>query len=124
MAYGIMQAILPMTLTSMPRAARDLYEYIRELARAKAGREGLSIEDVEVSQREIRELNGMANTTLKRNLHVLVDYEYVRESGSFRRGSRRGYRVVADENLELVDLSAIPTPEVLAARALAEGIAL
>ena len=117
-----MSAILPSTLSRFPRSAAELYEELRLLARTKAKEEGLEVWEVELSQREIREATGAANTTVKRNLRLLVEYEYLAESGSFSRGARRGYRLMEDENLNLVDLSAVPSPEELARRVDAQGL--
>ena len=61
---------------------------------------------------------------MKRNLRTLCDYEYLVESGSFQRGARRGYRLAEDQELSLVDLSAIPTPTELARSIKAAGLDL
>jgi len=105
-AYRVLAAILPSTLSSIPRLVQDIYEELRTLAGRKAEREGILATDVELSQREIREATGLAHHQVKRALRVLADYEYVQERGSMARGSRHGYRLVRDEPLCLVDLSA------------------
>jgi hypothetical protein len=124
MAYGIMQAILPMTLSTVPRYARELYDELRAVARAKAAEQGLEVTEAVLTQREIREATGGSPFLIKTALRALTDLEYVAVTGVRARGSRNAYRLYADESLHLVDLSAIPTPEALATRAQAEGIAL
>jgi len=123
-AYAIMRSILPSTLSSFPRSALELYGELRTLARTRAGEQGVEATETELSQRDIRERTGSANTTLKRNLRLLIEYEYIIESGSQRRGSRRGYRLLRDEPLALVDISSIPTPEAVAERIHDAGIIL
>jgi len=116
LAHRIMSAILPSTLSNFPRSAAELYAAIRSLARARAEDESLQVWEIELSQREIREATGQANTTVKRNLRLLVEYEYLAESGSYARGARRGYKLVADADLSLVDLSSVPSPDELERR--------
>ncbi len=121
-AHKLMSAILPSTLSNFPRSASELFEAIRKLAKLKATDSGLEPSEVELSQREIREATGQANTTVKRNVRLLVEYEYLVESGSYARGARRGYRLALDEALSLVDLSALPSPDELAQRIEADTI--
>ena len=123
-AYRIMSAILPLTLSNFPRAASDLYASFRSLAKAKAEEEGLSAFEVVITQRELREATGLSQLIVKRGVRTLCDYEYLVESGSFQRGSRRGYRLAEDQELSLVDLSAIPTPTELEAAIAAAGLEL
>ena len=121
-AYHLMSAILPSTLSNFPRSAAELFDAIRKLAKTKAEESGLESFEVELSQREIREATGQANTTVKRNVRLLVEYEYLLESGSYARGARRGYRIVEDEAMSLVDLSSVPSPAELARRVSEEGL--
>ncbi|HUX22346.1 MAG TPA: CHC2 zinc finger domain-containing protein [Spirochaetia bacterium] len=123
-AYRIMAAILPSTLSNFPRAAAELYTAFRRLAKTKAEDEGMLPVEVTLSQRELRESMGLSQMAVKRNLRTLCDYEYLSEIGSFQRGSRRGYRLVHDEELRLVDLSSIPTPEELVLSVKAQGLEL
>lgn len=112
-AYRIMQAILPLTLSNFPAAAESLYESIRALVRDKAEAQELPVTEVEVSQREIREITGLSQMSVKRNVRTLVEYEFLVSMGVASRGFRRGYRLARDERLSLVDLSSIPSPEEL-----------
>jgi 5S rRNA maturation endonuclease (ribonuclease M5) len=113
-AYRILIRILPATVSNFPRSAILLYESVRKLAVNKAAREKLRTEEVSFSQREIREQTDHNQMFVKRYLRVLVDYEYLHLSGSRHRGSRRSYRLVADEDIRFLDLSMIPTPEEMA----------
>jgi len=115
-AHRLMSAILPLTLSSFPAAAEALYASIRTLIRDKAERNDLAVLDTEVTQREIREGTGLSQMVVKRNVRLLVEYEFLNATGFTTRGSRRGYRLVRDEDLFLVDLSSIPSPEELAAK--------
>jgi DNA primase len=110
-AHDLMQAILPSTLTNFPKAAMGLYEQVRELLQKKAEEERLEVEKVSVTQREIREATGLSQMFVKRNMKILCDYEYLIGSGSGARGSKRSYRLFKDEELALIDLSVIPSPE-------------
>ena len=51
-AYTILCATLPATLSSFPPSAIELYEAVRSLLREKSKREGLKVSEVSVSQRE------------------------------------------------------------------------
>jgi DNA primase len=110
-AYDILCATLPATLSSFPPAALELYDAIRDLLRAKAAREGLKVTEVSVSQREIREACGFAQRWIKRYIQFLADWEYLVVAGSRFRGSRNAYRLFHDEPIRLVDLSMIPSPQ-------------
>lgn len=114
LAYRIMQAILPLTLSSFPSSAESLYEAVRAILKRKAEEQGLTVLEAEVTQREIREASGLSQMAVKRTVRILVEYEFLVSSGTAARGYRRGYRLTRDEALALVDLSSIPTPEALA----------
>jgi hypothetical protein len=112
-AHAILCATLPATLSSFPPSAIELYEAVRELLRAKAKREGLKVSEVSVTQREIREATGFAQRWIKRYIQLLADWEYLVVSGSRFRGRRNSYRLFRDEPIHLVDLSMIPSPEMM-----------
>lgn len=109
-AYGIMMEILPSTLTNFPKSAGKVYEKARKIIREKAEEEGLKAVEVRISQRELREKTGLSHDVVKRNMRILVEYEYVRSSRGVR-GARRSYSLVSDEELKLMDVSCIPAPE-------------
>jgi DNA primase catalytic core len=112
-AYTILCATLPATLSSFPPSAIELYEAVRSLLREKANREGLKVIEVSVSQREIREATGYNQRWIKRYLQLLGEWEYLQVAGSRSRGSRNAYRLLRDEPIHLVDLSMIPSPQAM-----------
>jgi DNA primase len=109
-AYSIVSKILPSTLTSFPKSAVMLYDALREIVRKRAGREQLKPVEVGVTQRELREQAGFSQMFVKRNMRLLVEWEYVRIGSIKTRGSKYRYYLVKDEDLKLIDLSMIPTP--------------
>ncbi|HYW84403.1 MAG TPA: hypothetical protein VFB30_14175, partial [Spirochaetia bacterium] len=113
LAYTILCATLPATLSSFPPSAIELYEAVRSLLREKAKRESLRVSEVAVTQREIREACGFAQRWIKRYLQLLSEWEYLVVVGARSRGSRNAYRLFRDEPIRLVDLSMIPTPEAM-----------
>jgi DNA primase catalytic core len=114
-AYTIVCATLPATLSSFPPSALELYEAVRTLLRAKAKREGLKVIEVAITQREIREACGFNQRWIKRYMQLLAEWEYLVVAGARSRGSRNAYRLFRDEPIQLVDLSMIPSPEAMEA---------
>ncbi|MBB6480887.1 CHC2 zinc finger domain-containing protein [Spirochaeta isovalerica] len=104
-AARIIKEILPATLTNFPKSAITLYGEIRRVIRDKAKEENLLPKEVSVTQRELRELTGLNQMFVKRNVKTLCDFEYLICTGSRTRGSRNAYRLVADESIELLDMS-------------------
>ena len=112
-AYTILCATLPATLSSFPPAAIELYEAVRTLLREKAKREDLKVSEVAVTQREIREASGFNQRWIKRYMQFLGEWEYLVVAGARARGSRNACRLFRDELIQLVDLSMIPSPEMM-----------
>jgi hypothetical protein len=112
-AYEIVRGILPATISGFPAFALQLYEAVRALVRRLAEEQGIKPQEVVLSQRMIREATALNQTAIKRNMRLLVDYEYVRRLGGGRRGARSAYSLAADEEIRLLDLSMIPAPEEL-----------
>lgn len=110
-AYEIMVKILPSTLSNFPKSAQLLYEAIRKILTVKAEKENLPVSEVSVTQREIREHEGLEHNFVKRNIRLLVEYEYLNRKGGQHRGSKAFYRLGQDGPLSLFDLSAIPHPQ-------------
>ncbi len=110
-AYDIMVKILPSTLSNFPKSAQLLYETIRRILKEKADQESLPISEVSVTQREIREREGLEHNFVKRNIRLLVEYEYLNQKGGQSRGGKAFYRINQDGPLSLFDLSSIPKPE-------------
>ena len=111
LAVDIMKDILPATLTNFPKSAISLYEELRKVICEKAKDENLLPFEVSISQRELREKTGLNQMFVKRNLRTLIDFEYLICLGSKSRGSRNAYRLVADQPIELMDLSKLLIPE-------------
>ena len=110
-AYTILiNDVLRSTISEIPQQSVMIYEAVREIARSNADAEGIKTCDVTVSQREIREHTGFNQMFVKRYIRLLVDYEYLKSKPGGR-GSRFGYSLIADEDLNHIDISMIPTPE-------------
>jgi hypothetical protein len=111
-AHDLMQSILPFNFDELPQGCHGtLRAGARATAKEGRRRERLEVEKVSVTQREIREATGLSQMFVKRNMKILCDYEYLIGSGSGARGSKRSYRLFKDEELALIDLSVIPSPE-------------
>ena len=100
-AYRIMKRVLSSTMTTVPKSAVILYEELRSLIKAKAEKDGIFLSDIWVTQREIREISGFSHELIKKNMRLLVEYEYVRCKGSGR-GMTRRYGLAADSDLVLL----------------------
>ncbi len=112
LAYRIMTAVLPATLSNFPKSAQLLFDYVSQLLKDKAERENLSLNEVAVTQREIREETGLSHDIVKRNMRLLCEYEYVQVKRKNYGGSWRYYLPHGD-SLNILDLSAIPSPEAM-----------
>ncbi|MBN2422697.1 hypothetical protein JXB41_05690, partial [Candidatus Woesearchaeota archaeon] len=102
--------VLQSTISEIPQQSVTIYEAVREIARENADAESIKANEVTVSQREIREHTGFNQMFVKRYIKVLVDYEYLKVKFGGR-GSRAEYSLIADENLNHIDISMIPTPD-------------
>ncbi|OQY38117.1 MAG: hypothetical protein B6229_06725 [Spirochaetaceae bacterium 4572_7] len=109
-AFGIMIGILSATLMNLPKGALTLYEEIRKLSVTMANNQGVDPEEIHLTQREIRESTGLSQMFVKTNIRVLAEYEYIIRS-SLSRGKRGSYRIIKDEDINLIDSSAIPSVE-------------
>jgi len=110
-AYRIMMSVLPSTMSSFPKSAQLLYEAVRKILQEKTEDAGLQVHEVSVTQREIREKQGLEHNFVKRNIRVLVEYDYLLQKGGQGRGSRAFYKLSQDAPLCFFDLSRIPSPE-------------
>jgi len=108
-AYSIMKQILPATLINFPKSAQRLYEIFRRVIKDRALNTNLKVMEVKLTQRELRELTGLSHDSIKRNLRILVEYEYIKAFGKVR-GSKKTYSLVKDEKLIFINLSGIATP--------------
>jgi hypothetical protein len=66
-----------------------------------------------MTQREIREYSGLAQTWVRTNLRLLIDYEYLAAARGGGERSKGYYRLKSDEDIAKADLSMIPTPEAM-----------
>ena len=71
-------------------------------------------EDVGFIQRDIRDHSGFGGEFVKKHLRTLVEYEYIQVTSGKTRGTRRSYRLRADEPLERIDFTMIPDPDEMA----------
>ena len=107
-AYEIMRAILPSTLGEMPNSAQRLYEEVKHLIEKRAREQGVSASEIWIRQREIREETGLGIDFIKKNIRILVEWEYVRVRG-YQRGSTYRYSL-ADGTIPASG-NPLPTPE-------------
>jgi DNA primase catalytic core len=112
-AYGIMTGgVMSSTYAEIPRAMAAFYGELRELFRGRARECGLKIGEVGLSQREIRKgIGWVGGESAKKYLRRLVALEYLQRSHGGERGMRNSYQLVADEPMERLDFSMIPSPE-------------
>jgi hypothetical protein len=116
LAYRIIvNGVLVSTMEELPKGARLLYEQIREWVRGEAVKKKLKVTELRFTQRQIREATGLGHTWVKAQIKLLCDYEYLDVDGRERQKSY--YRLAADGSIAQVDLSMIPTPELMASRA-------
>ncbi len=116
-AYNIMiNGVLASSLMEIPKGAVILYDEIRLMVRDMAEKAGIKPEEVSFIQRDIREYSKFSADSIKKYLNNLVDLEYIQIISGRIRGTRLSYRLRKDEELEKIDLSAIPTPEEMAER--------
>jgi len=112
-AYAIVTgAVMSSTYAEVPRAMAAFYEELRGLFRARARETGLKTVEVGLTQREIRRGVGwIGSESAKKYLRRLVALEYLALSHGGERGMRNSYQLVADEPMERLDFSMVPTPE-------------
>ena len=122
-AYPIMTSgVLASSLLEIPPGVLELYENIRVLCRELGKKSGIEPHEVNFTQREIREHAGLNHVWVKRNIRVLVDYEYVVTVSGGSARSKGHYRIREDAPMEAVNLSMIPTPEEVKRRMSGDGI--
>jgi hypothetical protein len=110
MTAGIMQA----TVQELPEAALRLYEELRSWVKDQAKTQNLKPEELSFTQRQVREFTGLGHTWVRYGLRTLTDYEYlVVIKGSGER-SKAFYKLRDDREIALVDVSRIPSPELMA----------
>jgi DNA primase len=116
-ASGIMKAgVLDATYSDVPKSLVRFYDELRTLYSQAAGEKGLKVTEAGLTQRDIRKkIAWIGAESIKLYLRKLVWLEYLQTGGSKRRGSRNTYCLVADEAMDRIDISMIPTADELAA---------
>ena len=73
------------------------------------------VETTEVTfiQREVREVSELGADSVRKYIKALVDYEYLQISAGKRHGTRYCYRLREDKPISELDISIIPTPEMV-----------
>jgi len=110
-AYRIMIGnVLPATMSDIPKSTIELYEALRVMARTLSKKNNLKVNEVTFTQREIRENTGFGHSSIKQNLSVLVDFEYISLIRGNNRGERYFYRLKEDKEISNLNLSMVLTP--------------
>jgi DNA primase len=114
-AYTIMTGgVMSSTYAEIPRAMAAFYEELRDLFRARARETALKPLEVGLTQREIRKsVAWVGGESAKKYLRRLVALEYLQLSHGGERGMRNSYQLVADEPMERLDFSMIPSPDAI-----------
>jgi hypothetical protein len=111
-AYRIMvSGVLSSTICELPAGVQHLYEQMREFAREEAASQGTDVTLVSMTQRQLREKTGLAQTWVKENIRLLLDYEYITRMQGGGERSKGFYRLKSDAPLHRADISMIPSPE-------------
>lgn len=110
-AYKIMvEGVLSSTMRELPAGAQILYEQMRKLAKEEAEKQELSVTEISMTQRQIREYTGQSQTAVKYAVRQLLDFEYINVVKGGGERSKGFYRIKSDEEIRKVDYSMIPTP--------------
>jgi hypothetical protein len=113
-AYRIMvEGVLSSTLRELPSGVQLLYDQIRALARSEAAKQNIEATEVSMTQRQIREATGLAQTSIRMSIRQLLDYEYLTVARGGGERSKGFYRFKEDVSIISTDLSMIPTPEAM-----------
>ena len=109
-AYEIIKHILPATLASLPSGSLFLYDELLAYTRGKAKEQLIKPGDVKFRQREVSEARGLQPHFVKRYIRSLVEYEFIARVAGYH-GGTYSYRLVKDEEIQLFDISMIPSPD-------------
>lgn len=113
-AYRIMiEGVLASTMRELPESAQIFYEQMRKFAREESAKQKLGVTEITITQRQMREFTGFSQTSVKVNIRLLLDYEYITALSGGRERSKGFYRLKSDEEIKESDLSMIPTPEAM-----------
>ena len=112
LAYKLfVEGVLRPNQTELPFTCVKMYEVIRDMVREKAKQRSVDPCEIKFLQSDVRPLVGLENSTVKKHIKRLVDYEYLYLVSSRGRGSAKIYRLREDSPLEELDMSMIPRPE-------------
>ena len=99
----------------VPTGVAYLYDEIRKFARKKAAKEGVKADELSFIQTDIRGLTDHSDDTVKKYIHILVEFEYLQIIGGRRHGTRFCYKLREDEPIKGLDLEIIiPSVEEMA----------
>ena len=108
----VANGMLSSTLDELPKSVKRFYEELRYLLKEKAEEAGLKPTESEIRQREIRKrIDWLGSESIKKHLRMLTRYEYIVLRVGGQRGQRFSYSIAADEPIENIDISMIPTIE-------------
>ena len=108
----IVSGMLSSTLDELPKSVKRFYDEFREICRNKGREANLKVTEAEVQQRDIRKrIDWLGIESIKKYLRILVRYEYIVLRIGGNRGQRFAYSLAADEPIENIDISMIPTIE-------------
>jgi DNA primase len=113
-AYRIMvEAVMASTVRELPKSAIMLYDEIRTLVKREAAKQDLCLNEVSITQRQVREATGLGQTWVKYGLRQLVEYEYLLIVSGGGERSKAHYRLRDDLDIATTDLSMIPSPHTM-----------
>jgi len=107
--YGLAREIFAVTLDELHKAARDLLEVIQKKARDLGALRGVSMLEVRITQREVREWSAWPHHQVKRAMGELEELGYL-EVERAGRGSRFTYRLVTEHGNDRAPLAGIISP--------------
>jgi DNA primase catalytic core len=106
----VSSGMLSSTLDDLPKSVKRFYEELRSLLKGKSEEAGLKPTEAEIQQREIRKrIDWLGSESIKKHLRMLTRYEYIVLKVGGQRGHRFTYSLAADEPIENIDISMIPT---------------
>jgi hypothetical protein len=113
-AYRIMvEAVMASTVRELPKSAIMLYDELRTLVKREAAKQDLCLNEVRITQRQVREATGLGQTWVKYGLRQLVEYEYLLIVSGGGERSKAHYRLRDDLDIATTDLSMIPSPQAM-----------
>ena len=113
LAYDLfMNGIVQNTLSDLPKMARDLHKGILGLRKKVAKEEGRKAKDVLFTRKMLMQHTGFTFAQMRNYMRVLEEYEIVDIVSGGMGGKHKQYRLL-EEDIDLVNVSMIPSPEEL-----------